>query len=253
MTKVKSHQKLPNDWNEREILRDKGQFWTPKWVAEAMVAYVAEDTDLVFDPATGRGAFFEALLKLNKRNVSYFGTDIDPEVLTDEIYNQDKCFVEERDFIKNPPQRKFKAIIANPPYIRHHRIDEETKIHLKQLSRSITGHSIDGRAGYHIYFFIQALSLVEKDGKLAFIMPADTCEGKFAKNLWKWISEKFCIEGVITFDEKATPFPNVDTNAIVFLIKNAKPQLTLQWVKANEAYSTMIFWDLIESSYATIS
>jgi len=248
MTKVKSHQKLPNDWNEREILRDKGQFWTPKWVAEAMVAYVAEDTDLVFDPATGRGAFFEALLKLNKRNVSYFGTDIDPEVLTDEIYNQDKCFVEERDFIKNPPQRKFKAIIANPPYIRHHRIDEETKIHLKQLSRSITGHSIDGRAGYHIYFFIQALSLVEKDGKLAFIMPADTCEGKFAKNLWKWISEKFCIEGVITFDEKATPFPNVDTNAIVFLIKNAKPQLTLQWVKANEAYSTDLI-DFISSNF----
>jgi len=248
MTKVKSHQKLPNDWNEREILRDKGQFWTPKWVAEAMVAYVAEDTDLVFDPATGRGAFFEALLKLNKRNVSYFGTDIDPEVLTDEIYNQDKCFVEERDFIKNPPQRKFKAIIANPPYIRHHRIDEETKIHLKQLSRSITGHSIDGRAGYHIYFFIQALSLVEKDGKLAFIMPADTCEGKFAKNLWKWISEKFCIEGVITFDEKATPFPNVDTNAIVFLIKNAKPQLTLQWVKANEAYSTDLN-DFISSNF----
>ena len=69
-------------------------------------------------------------------------------------------------------------------------------------------------------------------------MPADTCEGKFAKNLWKWISEKFCIEGVLTFDAKATPFPNVDTNAIVFLIKNSKPQKTLQWVKANQAYSS---------------
>jgi len=238
MGKIKLHQKLPTEWNAREILRDKGQFWTPSWVAEAMVAYVAEETDLIFDPATGRGAFYEALLKLNKKNISFFGTDIDPEVLADEIYNQEKCFVEKRDFIKNPPQRKFKAIVANPPYIRHHRIDEETKLILKQLSTSITGGTIDGRAGYHIYFFIQALNLVEKDGKLAFIMPADTCEGKFAKNLWKWISEKFCIEGVITFDEKATPFPNVDTNAIVFLIKNSKPQKTLQWVKANEAYSS---------------
>ena len=75
-------------------------------------------------------------------------------------------------------------------------------------------------------------------------MPADTCEGKFAKNLWKWISEKFCIEGVITFNEKATPFPNVDTNAIVFLIKNSKPQKKLHWVKANEAYSSDLL-DLI--------
>jgi adenine-specific DNA-methyltransferase len=238
MQKVKLHQKLPTAWKEREILRDKGQFWTPSWVAEAMVAYVAEDTDLVFDPATGRGAFYEALLKLNKPNILFFGTDIDSEVLVDEIYKQGNCVVEKRDFIKNPPQRKFKAIICNPPYIRHHRIEEETKLLLKQLSTIITESTIDGRAGYHIYFLIQALNLLEKDGKLAFIMPADTCEGKFAKNLWKWISEKFCIEGVITFDISATPFPNVDTNALVFLIKNSKPQKELYWVKANQAYSS---------------
>jgi len=36
----KSHQKLPSNWDEREVLRDKGQFWTPSWVAEAMVSYV---------------------------------------------------------------------------------------------------------------------------------------------------------------------------------------------------------------------
>ena len=248
MGKVKSHQKLPIEWNEREILRDKGQFWTPSWVADAMVAYVSENTDLVFDPATGRGAFYEALLKLNKPKISFFGTDVDTEVLEDEIYNHKNCFVEERDFIKNPPQRKFKAIVANPPYIRHHRIDNQTKILLKHLSISITGDTIDGRAGYHIYFFIQALNLLEQDGKLAFIMPADTCEGKFANNLWKWISEKFCIEGVITFDEKATPFPNVDTNAIVFLIKNSKPIETLHWIKANKAYSTDLF-NFISSNF----
>ena len=248
MSKVKAHQVLPTVWVDREILRDKGQFWTPSWVAEAMTAYVANDTDLVFDPATGRGAFFETLLKLERLNVSFFGTDIDNEVLSDEIYQHEKAYVENRDFIKNPPQRKFKSIIANPPYIRHHRIDEETKTYLKKLSASITGKAIDGRAGYHIYFLIQALSLLEPSGKLAFIMPADTCEGKFAKNLWQWISENFCIECAITFDEKATPFPNVDTNAIVFLIKNSKPKKDLSWVKANTAYSTDLF-DFISSDF----
>lgn len=242
MGKIKSHQKLPTEWTQREILRDKGQFWTPSWVAEAMVSFVAENTDLVFDPATGRGAFFEALIKLNKKEVNFFGTDIDPEVLTDVIYNNKYCLVEKRDFIKNPPQGKFNAIVANPPYIRHHRIDEETKITLKKLSTSITGFAIDGRAGYHIYFFIQALNHLEKDGRLAFIMPADTCEGTFAPKLWKWISDNYCIEAVITFDENATPFPNVDTNAIVFLIKNSKPKENIYWVKSNKAYSK----DLLE-------
>lgn len=237
MEKVIAHQKLPNDWNKREILRDKGQFWTPSWVAEAMVAYVSEGTDLIFDPATGRGAFFEALKKLDKTGVTYFGTDIDPEVLKDEIYNDNNCYVEERDFLKNPPESKFKAIVANPPYIRHHRIDAETKLFLRQLCARITRFTIDGRTGYHIYFLLQALHLLENEGKLAFIMPADTCEGIFAKKLWKWISENYCIEGVVTFDEKATPFPNVDTNAIVFLIKRSKPQKNIYWIKANQAYS----------------
>jgi len=237
MESAQTYQVLPTAWAAREILRDKGQFWTPPWIAEAMTAYVAADTDLIFDPATGRGAFFEALLKLNKPSISFFGIDLDGDVLSDAIYDHEKAFVEKRDFIKNPPQRKFKAIIANPPYIRHHRIDEETKIYLRQLATNIIGKSIDGRAGYHIYFLIQALSRLEVNGKLAFIMPADTCEGKFAKNLWQWISERFCIECAITFDEKATPFPNVDTNAIIFLIKNCPPANTLYWVKANEAYS----------------
>jgi len=248
MGKVKAHQILPTVWADREILRNKGQFWTPSWVAEAMTAYVSDDTDLIFDPATGRGAFFEALLKLSKSNISFFGTDTDSDVLSDEIYKHEKAFVEERDFIKNPPNRKFKSIIANPPYIRHHRIDEDTKSFLKKLSASITGKAIDGRAGYHIYFLIQALNRLEKNGKLAFIMPADTCEGKFAKNLWQWISESFCIECVITFDEKATPFPNVDTNAIIFLIKNSRPKNTLFWVKTNESYSIDLF-DFISSDF----
>ncbi|MFM8007978.1 MAG: Eco57I restriction-modification methylase domain-containing protein [Dolichospermum sp.] len=42
--------------------------------------------------------------------------------------------------------KKFNAIIANPPYIRHHRIDEKMKQFLRELFISITGFTIDGRA-----------------------------------------------------------------------------------------------------------
>lgn len=257
MRGLTSHQKLPADWHEREKLRDKGQFWTPDWIAEAMVSYVSENTELVFDPATGRGAFFDAFKKLNMPNISYFGTDIDSEVLQDDIYNNPSCFVELRDFIKNPPQRKFKAIIANPPYIRHHRIDTETKLFLKQLCIRITGFSIDGRAGYHIYFLIQALNMLDTEGKLAFIIPADSCEGTFAKKLWKWITEKYCLECVVTFDEKATPFPNVDTNAIIVFIKKSKPLKHIYWVKAKQAFSknllNFILSNFKKQSFETIT
>jgi adenine-specific DNA-methyltransferase len=235
MKKANLHQNLPKDWEGREELRDKGQFWTPSWLAKAMVAYVAKETSLVFDPATGRGAFFEALRNL-ELPVNFFGTDIDKEMLQDPIYNHPSCCIEKRDFIANPPAKRFKAIVGNPPYIRHHRISKETKETLKHLATSVLGFPIDGRAGYHIYFLIQALYLLEPNGRLAFVMPADTCEGTFARDLWQWITTHYCLECAITFDKQATPFPRVDTNAVVFMIKKAKPEKILTWVKVLAPY-----------------
>jgi len=241
-------QKLPTDWSEREHLRDKGQFWTPSWVAQAMVAYLAEESDLIFDPATGNGAFFAALIKLKKTAVKFYGTDIDAKVLDEEIYQIPHCKIELRDFIKNPPNRKFKAIIGNPPYIRHHRLDPDTKIFLKGLCQKITGFTIDGRAGYHIYFLLQALNLLESGGRLAFIMPADVCEGVSAQKVWRWIVENFCLEAAVTFAETAAPFPNVDTNAIIFFVKNEPPHTAFRWAKVNQKNERDLF-DFVFSDF----
>jgi adenine-specific DNA methylase len=251
MAKTRAHQKLPTTWVDRESLRTKGQFWTPDWVADAMVSYVAQDANLIFDPAVGRGAFLHALRKVDHSyHKQFYGTDVDDIVLTDEVFNQENCKVENRDFIKAPPSNKFDAIVANPPYIRHHRIDEKTKSILRELTMKIMGFTIDGRAGYHIYFLLQALSLLEKNGRLAFIMPADTCEGVFSKKLWDWIGKNYAIDCVATFSEDATPFPSVDTNALVFFIQNVKPRQQLFWIKANEAHNTDLF-NFVRSNFTS--
>ena len=47
--------------SEQEALRKKCQFWTPDWVADAMVAFVLGDgARVIFDPAVGNGAFLRA-------------------------------------------------------------------------------------------------------------------------------------------------------------------------------------------------
>lgn len=209
-----------------------------------MVTYITKDTSLVFDPATGNGAFLEALKSL-RLPVKFFGTDIDEAVLQNTIY-QDACEVERRDFVEHPPQKKFKAIVGNPPYIRHPRMSQETKQTLKKLATSILGFPLDGRVGYHVYFLIQALHSLENDGRLAFIMPADTCEGVSSEKLWQWYN----LECVITFDKAATPFPNVDTNAVVFMIRKAKPSITFTWVKVLEAKEDELL-TLIRSDFKT--
>ena len=253
-----TYQKLPTNWDQREKLRDKGQFWTPDWIADAMVAYVARGVDVVFDPGVGKGAFYTALKKVAPKK-KFFGIDIDPEIIAEArqegIFGND-ADLEIRDFILNPPKKLFKAIVANPPYIRHHRLSMELKNHFRLMSLRALGDTLDGRAGLHIYFLVQALNLLDKGGRLAFIMPADTCEGVFAKKLWNWISKKFCIDGVITFEHKATPFPGVDTNAVIFLIENEKPKEKLKWVKCLAPQSKGLFEflknDLVNGNYKDI-
>ena len=247
MQKVNQY-KLPSSSQARELLREKGQFWTPDWVAEAMVEYVlADNSNTLFDPAVGAGAFFRAGKTIAKKTGRYIflsGMDIDSSVLEQAIQHglsrEDIANVRVGDFIFNPPNEKFSAIVANPPYIRHHRIPLEKKEQLKRLSMKATGKILDGRAGLHIYFLIRALTLLEENGRLAFIMPADTCEGKFSNDLWGWISKNYALDAVITFAPDASPFPNVDTNPIIFFLKKALPQEKFLWVRCNESQTEQL-------------
>jgi hypothetical protein len=247
MQKVNSY-KLPSSGEARENLRKKGQFWTPDWVAEAMVEYVlADQGGTLFDPAVGAGAFFRAAkVVAHEKNLQYSlsGMDIDQNALDEAIQfglrEEDLKNVTIGDFIFQSPKDKLSAIVANPPYIRHHRIPLETKEKLKRLSMESAGILLDGRAGLHIYFLIRALTLLEEGGRLAFIMPADTCEGKFSNDLWQWITRSFCLDAVVTFAPEASPFPNVDTNPLIFFIRKALPQTTLIWAKCFEAKTEMV-------------
>jgi len=231
--------KLPSSWEARELLREKGQFWTPDWVAEPMVEYVlAGKDDLLFDPAVGAGAFFRAAKAVaSKKGISirFAGMEIDPAALSqardDGLSEDDIASVEVADFVLQPPRKKFNAIVANPPYIRHHRLGPEKKALLRQLSVQITGRPIDARAGLHVYFLILALSLLNENGRLAFIVPADTCEGKFSHDLWSWITANFALDAVITFSPEASPFPKIDTNPLILFIRKTPPKDQFLWVK----------------------
>lgn len=231
--------KIQSAWEARELLRERGQFWTPRWIAEPMVEYaLAERGGLLFDPAVGAGAFFHAAKVIAREKglpVRLAGMEIDPLALAQSaafgLNEADLAQVTIGDFVLQPPRTKLPAIVANPPYVRHHRLPVEKKVQLRRLSTQIIGKSLDGRAGLHVYFLIQALALLEEDGRLAFIVPADTCEGKFALDLWTWITNNFALDAVLTFAPEASPFPGVDTNPLVLFIRNAPPVDKFCWAK----------------------
>ena len=137
----------------RETLREKGQFWTPDWVADAMVAYALQDfPGTLFDPAVGAGAFLRAGKRWAERhshNLRLRGREIDPTALLQAeeagLSHTDLQGVELRDFVLDPPEDYLPAIIANPPYMRHHRLPESVKQQLRHFSATILGRPLDGR------------------------------------------------------------------------------------------------------------
>ena len=207
-----------------------------------MVGYVCiDDPGHVFDPAVGAGAFLRAAKTVaSERNIALdlLGGELDPAALDEARRNglapSDLARIEINDFILNPPAARFKAIVANPPYIRHHRLSADLKGELKKISMEAMGTTLDGRAGLHIYFLIQALRSLDTNGRLAFIMPADTCEGVFAPKLWKWIAGNYRIDAVVTFAPDASPFPQVDTNPIIFMIAKAPSEDGLLWARCSQ-------------------
>jgi adenine-specific DNA-methyltransferase len=223
----------------REVLRTKGQFWTPDWTADFMAAYVLKDKpERLLDPAFGEGVFLRATKRYAQSHnfdIALFGCDIDPDVITlaknSGLNDADLRNVEIRDFVITPPKEVFPAIIANPPYIRHHRLSPTMKEQLRLFAQKAIGRHIDGRAGLHVYFLIRALQTLAPGGRLAYIVSADICEGVFAPVLWQWVCSHYRLDAVVTFASEAAPFPDVDTNALVFLIRNDKPATHFDWVK----------------------
>jgi adenine-specific DNA-methyltransferase len=211
-------------------------------VAEAMVAYiVAGGHHEVFDPAVGAGAFLIAAKQIQRetgRHLTLGGCEIDPSALTEArasgLSNGDLLNVEITDFLFHPPKRRPTGIVANPPYIRHHRLSEEVKAGLRALAAAAIGRPLDGRAGIHVYFLIRALQMLAPGGRLAFLVPADTCEGVFARPLWHWITTRYRLDAVVTFAREAAPFRGVDTNALILLIANAPPRDTFWWAQCLE-------------------
>jgi hypothetical protein len=221
--------------SSREELRSKGQFWTPDWVAQAMVAYVLQnENDALFDPAVGTGAFFKAARRLGSK-VQFLGYELDARALQDArnqgLSDSDLSQIQNTDFLDHPPEQLQSAIIANPPYIRHHRLESQVKEQLNSWARKLIGYPLDARAGLHVYFLLRLLTLLKPGGRLAIIVPADVCEGVFAKGLWAWISRAYQLEATVTFTPEANPFDGVDTNPIILLFRNAQPKGTLLWAR----------------------
>jgi methylase of polypeptide subunit release factors len=195
-----------------------GQFFTPEPLAQYLAELLAKSKpETVLDPAVGGGRLLRAL----PRGITRFGIDVDP--LAIEMARASlpaNVELAEGDFLNDAAwpltEQSFDAIVANPPYIRHHRLRADQKARRLELNSRL-GIRVSAFADYYVYFFCEAIRRLNPGGKLAFLTPAHFLEAPYGEPLKDLLLREGTIERVVVFDHNRGVFQEARTPAAVTL------------------------------------
>lgn len=181
-----------------------GAYYTPGWLADILADWaVYSDNVSVLDPSFGGCAFLESALRVLKRRDVHdapsriFGVDVDPRAW---------------DFAENllsagvPPHQLLRgnfldgkvvaavpavgSLVGNPPYVRHHALDDGT---IEKAQRSVRelGVALPRMASAWAYFTVLAVSRVAEGGRLALILPGAVLQVDYADGVVAHLRRSF--------------------------------------------------------------
>lgn len=180
--------------------KSNGIYYTPKLLADLIAKLAIEDSSFtIFDPCFGNGRLLEAsytrLRKLgcNNPESQLFGLDINPNYkqAKNEFLKLLGNNLKTKDFFSVPdePNETYDVLLMNPPYIRHHLINEENKEKLRVINWGDI--SIPNTSDMWVYFIIHSYKLLNTNGTFAAILPWSFLQSDYSKVVKTSLLEKF--------------------------------------------------------------
>jgi adenine-specific DNA-methyltransferase len=211
--------------NSRERRYEIGQFFTPAPIAELMADAVCEIApETVLDPGVGGGV----LLRAVGDDARLFGLDIDStavELAAASIPGEHQIAV--GDFLDDErwplTEASFDAVIANPPYVRHHNLSAEHKLLARHYSTRF-GLKVSSLSGSYVYFFLEALLRLNDGGRLVFVTPTEFLDVRYGQAVKQALLDHCEIDEIIVMEMDELAFEGVlTTSAITIATKRASP------------------------------
>lgn len=180
--------------NGRTVSRQRllGAYYTPDAVAEVLVRWALDGAPgSLLDPSFGGCAFLEAGARVMEElgskagGANVFGVDVDADCVQ---YVRSSSRLQERnctfeDFLALAPSdlsgAPFRAIVGNPPYVRHHWVKDEKRT----VARRIADESsvvLAETASLWAYFVVHALAFMAEGGRLALLVPEAILQADYA-------------------------------------------------------------------------
>jgi len=214
-----------------------GQFATPPALAEEMLrlagALLPRNAPVRFlDPAFGTGAFYAALLASFPagRVTSAQGYEVDPHyggpagalwagtgldlVLGD--FTQAVAPVAECE--------KATLVVCNPPYVRHHHLDVETKGRLRAASLQAAGVDLNGLAGLYCHFVCLCQPWMAKGALAMWLVPSEFMDVNYGRPLKEYLLRKVTLLRIHRFDPSDVQFGDALVSSAVVCFVNSPPR-----------------------------
>jgi len=207
-----------------------GQFFTPYSVACFMSQWLTEVSagePQILDPCAGLGVFERALSATSPdfaRNARFTLWEKDEGLAQDLAAVCKRLAIQHsvtsRDFLdEHAWSAAYDAIIANPPYYKHHYV--ENKEDIRAAISSKVGAPFSVQTNIYCWFLIKALSMLKPGGRLAFIIPTEFLNANYGRDVKKHLLETGFLRSIISICYKSRTFDDAITTACVLLAERA--------------------------------
>lgn len=201
--------------------RRLGAFYTPQSAAEYMTSWALRgDYEQILEPSFGDGAFLNAAAATSaQRNfidIRVIGVEIDERARTRALQHDliDEANMRAGDFLDVLPFG-VDAVVGNPPYVRLRHLPDSQRERALSVAEAILGHQIDPSASLWMPFVLHSMSFLNKGGRLAFVLPYELTYVRYARLLWKKLSESFGSLNVMRVHERI--FPDLLQDVVILL------------------------------------
>jgi tRNA1(Val) A37 N6-methylase TrmN6 len=194
---------------DNTIKRQNGIFFTPLSIINKNLELLKDYTfENVLEPSCGSCEFINQVQKKYPL-ASITGIEFNKTIF-DQVKQNGYMNVINDNFLKWSCQYKFDLIIGNPPYYVMKKTDID-KEYYKYF---------DGRPNIYIFFIIKALTLLQENGILSFILPSNFLNCLYYNKLRKYIYENFKIISIEKCDSNDDKYLTTVQSTIIFIIQN---------------------------------
>jgi len=229
-----------------QALRNRrGQFSTPPALAVSMLELARRllgggGPVRFLDPALGTGVFFYALRKVYSEAVisTALGFEIDRALasVSSQLWGPLGLEVRPRDFTLAPApsrdQDKPNLIACNPPYVRHHHLDQHVKSRLKRSAHEL-GFAVNGLAGLYTYFLLLSDRWLARGGGAVWVVPAEFLDVNYGSELRRYLASTVTTHVIHRFSPEDVQFSDALVTSVVVVFSNSPPspahEVTFSW------------------------